>query len=661
MNKALKIAGIVVAVIVALLTGLFALAKIIITPERVKNTVVPLVEKKLNRQVQLGEVKVSIFSGIVLKGLTIMEKEGDQAFVKAELVKLSYQFWPLLSKRIVVDEVRLDSPRIRVVRLADGTFNYSDITAKKEPKPEEKGAPKGDMNLLVTKVALTKGELVFEDQKVKTGKPVVYTVSGIEVTANDIALDKAFPFNVKAKVLGAAMELDGKLADVAAKPVLDAELRVTEADLKTIMAGLPPAQVAKAKAYDPAGKISARLTLAGAVATPKDLPKDGAITLDNLQVTASGTRLTLAGQMALKGGGLSSQDLVLSSGENKLQVAFNVANLAAKPMVVTSSVKAERFDLDPFLKKDAKAAAPAADRPVKPEPGPLKIPVRATGTMELGQTSYKGLPITKLLLKYRLIDNVFTVDQMSGNVAGGSFSDTARIDLNQNGFAYTTRLKVQGVQANPVVSAFAPKAANTVFGSMALNAELNGRGTQPPMLKKNLGGKGDFNISDGRLTGSGLMQGLARFVNLEQLRDLRFNKFAGTFQIQNGKVILDSDVSGKDAQLTPKGTVGLDKSLNLSLVTRLSPEISSKVARGDIGNLLTDEKGWGVLPLKVEGTTSSPKFRLDPSAVSGQLKTKARQKLQQTIEEKFLKKKEGEPKRPEQDLIERGLKGIFGK
>ncbi|HEY3307212.1 MAG TPA: AsmA family protein [Desulfuromonadaceae bacterium] len=661
MNKALKITGIVGAVIVALLIGIFALAKIIITPERVKKTVVPLVEKKLHRQVQLGEIKVSIFSGIVVKGLTIMEKEGGQAFVRAELVKLSYQFWPLLSKRIVVDEIRLDSPRIRVVRLPDGSFNYSDIMAKKEPTPEEKAAAKGDINLLVTKVALSRGELVFEDQAAKTDKPFIYAVSGIEVIANNIALDKSFPFNVKAKLPGAALELDGKLANIAAKPVLDAELRITEADVKKMMTGLPPALVAKAKPYDPAGKVNVKLTLAGAVATLKDLPKEGEIRLDNLQVTVSGARLALAGKLALKGGALSSQDLVLSSGENKLQIALNISNLFSKPIVVTSSVKAERFDLDPFLKKGAKTAPSAADSAVKPEPGPLKIPVRATGTVQLGQTSYKGLPVTQLLLKYRLIDNILTIDQLTGSLAGGSFADTARIDLTQTGFAYSTRLKVQGVQANQVVSAFAPKAAGTVFGTMALNAELNGRGTQPALLKKNLTGKGDFTISEGRLTGSGLVQGLARFVNLDQLRDLRFNRFAGTFQIQNGKIILDSDVSGKDIQITPKGTAGLDKSLNISLVTRLSPELSGKVTRGDIGKLLTDEKGWGVLPVKVEGTTSSPKFRLDPSAVKEQMKTKAREKLQQTIEEKFLKKKQGEPKRPEQDLIERGLKGIFGK
>ena len=171
MKKPLKIAGIIGAVIVLLLAGLVILAKIMITPERVKKTVLPIAEKKLHRPVQLGDIQVSIFSGIVLKQLTILEKEPGETFVKADQVRLRYQFWPLLSGRVVVDEVRLDRPIIRVVRMPDGSFNYSDIVAKKEgpaePKPEA-----GELNLLISKVGLTNGTINFED---RAGGPAVTT------------------------------------------------------------------------------------------------------------------------------------------------------------------------------------------------------------------------------------------------------------------------------------------------------------------------------------------------------------------------------------------------------------------------------------------------------------------------------------------------------
>lgn len=665
MKKALKIAGITVGVIVALLAGILVVAKIVITPERIKKAVIPLAQKALQRPVSLGDVEVSIFSGIVLNKMVIMEKQGEEKFVTADLVKLRYQFWPLLKKRIVIDEIRIDAPRIRVVRMADGSFNYSDILAKeKKPEPAQPPAEK-DINMLVTSVEISKGELLFEDRSGKLSPaPFVYPVSGIEFTASDIALDKSFPLKAKAAIPGASLEMEGTLADAGTKPVLNGEFRLVDAEVKKLVAGLPPSVSAKAKAYDPAGSLSTSLKLAGPVAVPKGLLKGAELEIKDLRFTVSGQRPALSGKLLMKGDALTSENLVLSLGEDRLSIAVAAANLMGKPISINSTVKADRFDLAPFLKKKESAAAGAGGT-AKPEPAPMKLHVKATGTVSLGQTSYKGLPISQLLLKYRLANNVLDIDQFSGKVAGGTFSDTARIDLGQAGYGYSTRLTVQGVQADPVVTAFSPKAAGTVFGTMAMNAQLSGRGIRDASLKKNLAGQGDFAITDGRLTGSGLVQKLAAFLNLEQLRVIRFNKFAGTFRVSGGKVVLDSDVAGSDVRLTPTGTVGLDKSLDMSLVTRISPELTGKVARGNIGGnigqFLTDEKGWGVLPVKVAGTTSAPKFRLDTSMVGGQLKTKAREKLQQTIEQKLMKRKEGEPKTPEQDLMERGLKGIFGR
>lgn len=110
MKKPIRIAGIVCAVVAALLLGMFVVAKVVITPERVKATLTEAAERRLHRPVRIGEIDVRIFSGIVVQGLTIMEKDGAQTFVKVEQVKLNYQFWPLFSKRIVVDEIRLDAP-----------------------------------------------------------------------------------------------------------------------------------------------------------------------------------------------------------------------------------------------------------------------------------------------------------------------------------------------------------------------------------------------------------------------------------------------------------------------------------------------------------------------------------------------------------------------
>ncbi|GAB7026035.1 AsmA family protein [Geotalea toluenoxydans] len=656
MKKTLKITGIIFAAIAVLFLVVAVLVKLLVTPEGVRKTVLPLAEKKLQRQVQLGDISVSIFSGIVLKKLTVMEKTGADPFVQAEQVKLKYRFWPLLTGRVVVDQVVLDTPKIRVIRLPDGTFNYSDLMAKKEPAPAPQPTKEG-INLLISRVALLKGAVHYEDRS-KADQPFIYDITGVEVDASDIAMDKQFPLRVKATVPGASMEMDGKAADVGKKPAIDVIITIKEADIKKLAAGLPPQLTAKIRALDPSGAVNVRLHLAGPVSAPKELLKEGEVKLNNVAFTTSGQRPSLSGLLVLKGSQLSSQDLTLAMGTNKLDIKFTVSNLLGKPLSVTSSVSAERFDLEPFLKKSKKATAAEGE---KPEPGPLKIPVRATGTFQLGQTSYKGLPVTGLVLRYRLADNILNIDELKGKVAGGSFSETARVDLGQKGFTYSTTLAIQGVKADSLVAAFAPKAAGTVFGTLSLNAQLAGKGTQTAAIKKNINGQGTYNISQGKLTGSGLVQSLAQFLDLEQLRVVQFEKFAGSFKIVNGKVIVDSNITGRDVHITPKGTAGLDSSLDLSLETRLAPQLTSRITRGELGKMITDEKGWGILPLKVKGTFSAPRFQIDVSGVRQQLKQKGREKLEQTIQEKLLKKKEGEPQRPEKELLEKGLRGILGK
>lgn len=672
-KKWLKVLVIVAAVVLLILVALSVLAKLLITPELVKKTVLPKVKEALHREVELGDVEVSIFSGIALKDLVIREKEGPEPFVKADRLVLRYRFWPLLLMRVVVDEVRLDAPRIRVVQLSKGTFNFSDLTAKKAgeapqpaPKPAAEEGKKAPLNLQISRVALTDGEVTYEDRSVTPAHPFSYKVTGIQVSAREISLEKPFPFTAKAKLPGAAVECDGTAANVAAKPALDATIKVIDADLRQLTAALPAEVKEKLAALAPSGVINVRLHLAGDVASPQELLKDGEVRLSNVQASAGGQRPALTGTLALTKDAVSSQNLTLAMGSNQLKVDFKASNLLGKPLLVTSQVKGEQLDLNPFLKKGGgatggTAAGPAPKaKPTGPEPGPLNLPVKVTGSVQIGKVLYQGLTIEEFALRYRLADNVLTVESLSGKVAGGTFSNSARVDLGQKGFAYGAKLKVTGVQAEPVVAAFAPKAAGTVFGALSLNADLNGRGTIPEALKKNLSGQGDFAINDGRLTGAGLIEGLARYLKSEQLRVLRFSKFAGTFRVQNGNILLDSDIAGKDVRVKPKGTVGLDQLLDLSIETRLSPELTQKVAGGEIGRYMSDDQGWGLVPLKVTGSASSPKFALNTALLKEQAKAKAKEKLQQKLGEKLFKKKDGE-QRPEQQLLEKGLKGLFGK
>lgn len=665
-QKLLKIAGVSAGIIVALLVGLTILAKLVISPELVKKTVLPKISAAINRQVSLGDVSVSIFSGIRLHDLVIQDKEDGQPFVKAGALRLDYRFWPLLLKRIEIKQVRLESPQLRVVRNADGSFNFSDLLVKKQqPAPAEPKA-KDPINLAVSEVVVSDGRLIFDDRQGLGGKPYQAEISAIQFAARHISLDGEFPVLLQASLPGGMQfDLSGTAAKVGSGPTVVLAASLIAKDLAKLAAGLPPSLGEKINKFALAGGLELNLKLAGETKAPKQLLQGGEITLNAIQLTVGGMRPTLTGKLLLAKDSIESKELGLTLNGQKLGIALKGSNLLAKPVNLSVAVSGDTLDLSKLLPAPAAksgtassggASAPAAAQPAKPEPGPMKLPLVANGTVKLNSLIYRTLTITNPSLAWRLADNILTVDSLTGSLAGGGFTSSARVNLGVIGYHYATQLKVQGIQADQLVSAFAPKASGTTFGTLGMTAQLQGSGTRPEAIKRNLGGNGSFAITDGKLTGSGFMQGLAGFLKADALRVLRFSRYAGDFGIKGGVVTLNSELDGSDARIKTSGTAGFDKSLNMGIDLRLSPAVTGQVARGDLGRFLTDSQGWGVMPLKVVGTVGSPRFTLDSAKAGAHLKGK----LQEELGKRLLKDKQGQP-RPEKQLLEQGLKGLFGK
>jgi len=656
-KKLLKITALCAGIVIALLIALSILIKVVISPEQVKKTILPRISAAINRQVSLGDVSVSIFSGIRLHDLVIQDKQGAEPFLKAGALRLDYRFWPLLRKRVEIKEIRLESPLVRIVRYADGTFNFSDLTAKKEKEaPAEK--EKSSIKLAVSQVTMTDGTVIFDDRQGLGGKPYVTEISAIRMAAKGISMDGEFPVSLQASLPGGAtIDITGTAAKVGSAPTIALATTFIAKDLGKLVAGLPPSVAEKAQKLALAGGLELRLKLAGETKTPKQLLQSGEITLSSIQLTAGGSRPSLSGHLLLAKDSIESKDLKVTVAEQQLDIGLKGSNLMAKPVILTVTIQGDKLDLNKVLPPST--AQPAAAAAPRAEPGPVSLPLTASGTVRLNSVLYRTLTISNLSMAWKLADNVFTLESLKGGMAGGSFSKTARVNLGVKGYSYSSQLSAQGVQADQLVSAFAPKAAGAVSGRMEFTAQLQGSGALPESIKRNLSGQGNFAITDGKLTGNGFMQTLAGYLKADQLRALRFSRYNGTFAIKGGVVTLNTELNGSDARIKTAGTADFEKRLNMSMDTRLSPAITSQVARGDLGRFLTDSQGWGVIPLKVSGTIGSPSFSLDAALAGAQLKGK----LVDELGKRLLKGKQGQQgtQKPEQQLLDQGLKQLFGK
>ena len=116
MKAAVRIVAGIVVVLLLIIAGLSAFVRFYLTGERLEAMLVPPVQKALGRDVTIGSINVSLFKGITVDGFTVKELDGKQDFVSAGSFILRYDLMPLLQKKFVVSEIRLEQPAVRIHR-----------------------------------------------------------------------------------------------------------------------------------------------------------------------------------------------------------------------------------------------------------------------------------------------------------------------------------------------------------------------------------------------------------------------------------------------------------------------------------------------------------------------------------------------------------------
>ncbi len=132
MKKFVKIIGVLAVLLVILMVGLNIFVKSYLTDARIKTLVVPPAEKALGRRVTIGNIKVSLFSGITINNFAVKEQDGETDFIHARAFKIRYDLMPLLRKKLRVSEILLDAPNIKVIRDRNGRFNFSSLIPKEK-------------------------------------------------------------------------------------------------------------------------------------------------------------------------------------------------------------------------------------------------------------------------------------------------------------------------------------------------------------------------------------------------------------------------------------------------------------------------------------------------------------------------------------------------
>jgi AsmA protein len=274
-NRNLKIAGIVIAGVFALLIALPFLINV--------NKFRPKVESEasaaLGRQVTIANLSLSIFSGSLrADNITIAD---DPAFSKAPFVlakslKVGVELMPLIfSKQLNVTDITLEAPQITLLKTTNGKWNFSSIggaSAQKAPESAKSGESQST-NFSVAKLNVDHGKLSVGKAN-SSAKPAVY--DNLNISVKNFSFTSEFPFQLTAQLPGGGeADISGKAGPInpedAAKTPLATAVKVNNMSIGSLGLIDPASGIAGIASFDGTLNSDGRQAKAVGVFTGKQM------------------------------------------------------------------------------------------------------------------------------------------------------------------------------------------------------------------------------------------------------------------------------------------------------------------------------------------------------------------------------------------------------
>jgi AsmA protein len=137
--------GIAIAVIVVLLVAAALIVPHLIDVNQYHGQIQSQLEKRLGRQVTLGNMGLRLFPPAFDVENTIIAEDprfaSDRPFATADKLAVSVKFWPLLRKQLEVNSLELVHPHIELVRNAQGVWNFATLGQETKPTAAQKVPP----------------------------------------------------------------------------------------------------------------------------------------------------------------------------------------------------------------------------------------------------------------------------------------------------------------------------------------------------------------------------------------------------------------------------------------------------------------------------------------------------------------------------------------
>lgn len=181
MKKFLKYSLWSAAVVVAIAIAGVVYIAATFNPNDYKTQIIKLVKDKQQRNLKLnGDIKLVFFPsiGANIGKVSLSEFQSDEEFIYIDSARVSLALLPLLSRRVIVDEVSINGLKAALVKLKNGKFNIDDLLSKNETNQE-----KTPLEFDIASVHVEDSELTYLDETTAAQ----YVLKGFNLNTGRIA------------------------------------------------------------------------------------------------------------------------------------------------------------------------------------------------------------------------------------------------------------------------------------------------------------------------------------------------------------------------------------------------------------------------------------------------------------------------------------------
>ncbi len=629
------LAAVVVAIVILLVAGAS-----LINVDRFRPKIQAELQSKLGRPVTLGTLHLHLIPfSVQVDGLTIAEASqfnSQQPFAQAQQVFASADLFSLIKGQPEIHELTLRQPKIELIRDAAGQWNYSTLgnqAGTSAPASSTGTASNQPSGLTLSDLKIEDGQVAITDQRAHARRTVY---NHIDLTLTGFAPGKAFDIDAAVHFSGPGKELlsfrgkagplatsSSQLTPVSGHVSLD---QISLAGINSVRPDTVPANTdaSASGAADIAsqnGSMTAQGNLTLADATFQGQKAAYPITARyDLAMTQANDLLNIRSGTI----GMGPTNLALAGTVNQgaSPAAFNLKvgtkNASIADLSRIASLFGVAFDANDQIKGDL-----SADLAVT---GNASLP-QIQGVLSSSHLQAQEIALTNLRANASMKDGVVQLAPVTAGIFGGQEDGNITLQTKAAHPLCSVKAKLTGVDANALLSSVS-SVKNTLYGSLASNADLSFAIDSSTNLAGTLNGTVAFNLANGQLKNVNVLNEVSRigkFLNgsaVQQGPNTQLQKFSGTLDIKQGVASTNNLVAVvPEGSLSAAGTINLaSQALDMHLSAVLSNGASKSAGGNGVGGFLNTALANGngelVVPVIVTGTASHPAFAPDVQAMA---------------------------------------------